>query len=184
MIANGVIDKDLEILISTNCESDAILDDNVDFVTSGESNSNTPQRAPIQNQVNVQVIETTPVITLHKTPNHPINSDKLGGIKANMVAMKSSFINEIHDLKNEILLLRSLNDRNESKEPENSHTINVLETKLLFLEKENSILRSEFEIKRKTIDSLLEANSSLFKSILSFKILRPHIVRYQMVYTK
>ena len=101
-----------------------------------------------------------------------------------MVAMKSSFINEIHDLKNEILLLRSLNDRNESKEPENSHTINVLETKLLFLEKENSILRSEFEIKRKTIDSLLEANSSLFKSILSFKILRPHIERYQMVYTK
>ena len=42
MITNGVIDKDLKILISTNCESDAILDDYVDFVTSGESNSNTP----------------------------------------------------------------------------------------------------------------------------------------------
>ena len=32
MIANGIIDKDLKILISTSCESDAILDDNVDFV--------------------------------------------------------------------------------------------------------------------------------------------------------
>ena len=32
MIANGIIDKDLKILISFNCESGAILDDNVDFL--------------------------------------------------------------------------------------------------------------------------------------------------------
>ena len=79
--------------------------------------------------------------------------------------MKSFFMNEIYELKNEISLLRSLSDRNESKEPENSHTINVLEVKLVFLEKENSVLHSELENKQKTIDSLLETNNSLFKSI-------------------
>ena len=47
-----MIDKDLKILIPNNCESDALLDDNVDFVTSDESNPKTPERAPIQNQIN------------------------------------------------------------------------------------------------------------------------------------
>ena len=61
------------------------------------------------------------------------------------MATKSTFMNEICELKKEISLLRSLNDRNENKESENSHTTNVLETKLVFLEKENSILRSEHE---------------------------------------
>ena len=42
MIANGIINRDLKILISTNCKSD-----NVDFVTSDESNLKTPQRTPI-----------------------------------------------------------------------------------------------------------------------------------------
>ena len=82
-----------------------------------------------------------------------------------MMAMKSTFMNEIYELKKEILLLRSLSDRNESKESENSHTTNVMETKLVFLEKENSILHSELESKQKIIVSLLEINSSLFKSI-------------------
>ena len=44
-------------------------------------------------------------------------------------------MNEIYELKNEISFLRSLSDRNERKEPENSHTINILETKLVFLKK-------------------------------------------------
>ena len=52
------------------------------------------------------------------------------------MAMKSTFMNEIYELEKEISLLRSLSDRNESKESENSHTTNVLETKLVFLEKQ------------------------------------------------
>ena len=50
MIANGIIDKDLKIQISTRCVSYAVLDDNVDFVTSDKSNRESPRRAPIQNQ--------------------------------------------------------------------------------------------------------------------------------------
>ena len=61
MIANGIIDKDLEILISTSCVSDAILDDIVDFTTSDKSNPEWPQRASIQNQLNAAVIDNTPV---------------------------------------------------------------------------------------------------------------------------
>ena len=51
---NGITDKELTILISTGYESDAILDYNVDFVISDESNPETPQRALIQNQKNEQ----------------------------------------------------------------------------------------------------------------------------------
>ena len=165
MIPGGIIDKDFKIKISTSCVSDAILDDNVNFVTSDKSNPESPQRTPIQNQLNVPVIENTSVITSQKTPNLPINTDKLGKVKENMMATMSTFMNEIYELKKEISLLQSLNDRNESKESENSHTSNVLETKLVFLEKENSILRSEIVNKQKIIDSLLETNISFFKSI-------------------
>ena len=144
---NGITDKDLKVLKSTNCGSDAVLDDNVDFITSDESNSKTPKRAPIQNQINIPVTETASVITSQKTPNHPINSDKLGDIKANKMAMKKYGV---------------------------------------FLIKENSFLSSELQNKQETIYSLLETNSSLFKSLRdpSLKILPPQIVRYQMVYTK
>ena len=165
MIVNGIIDKELKILISTSCMSDAILDDNVDFVTSNKSNCESPRRAPIQNQLNASVIETTPVITSQKIPNIPINTNKLGEIKENMMAMKPTFMNENYELKKEISFLQLLNDRNESKESENSHATNVLESKLVFIEKENSILRLELENKQKIIDSLLETNSNLFKSI-------------------
>ena len=189
MIANGIIDKDLKILISTSCASDTILDDNVDFVTSDKSNPESPQRAPIQNQLNAPVIKNTPVITSQKTSNLPINTNKLGKIKENIMAMKSTFMNEIYELKKEISLVRSFNDRNESKESENSHTTNILETKLVFLEKENSVLRSELEDTQKRIVSLLETNSSLFKSIRdpSSVVIQDSTstdVRYQMIYTK
>ena len=53
--SNGISDKDLEILISISYVSDAILDDNVDFVDSDKSNPESSQRAPIQNQLNSPV---------------------------------------------------------------------------------------------------------------------------------
>ena len=99
IIVNDIIDKDLNILILTSCVSDAILDDNVDFVTSDKSNPESPQRAPIQSQLNAPVIKNTPVITSQKTSNLPINTDKLGKIKENIMAMKSNFMNEIYELK-------------------------------------------------------------------------------------
>ena len=64
------------------------------------------------------------------------------------MAMKSTFMNEIYELKKEISLLRSLNVRNESKESENIHTTNALETRLVFLEKENSVLLRSLKINK------------------------------------
>ena len=77
MNANAIIDKNLNILISVNCESDAILGDNVNFVTSNESNPEAPQRAPIHNQTNASAIEATPVTTSQKTCNLPIPTRQL-----------------------------------------------------------------------------------------------------------
>lgn len=67
----------VESTCTINCESDAILGDNVNFVTSDESNPEAPQRAPIHNQINAPVIETTPVITPQKTSNLPIPTRQL-----------------------------------------------------------------------------------------------------------
>ena len=64
------------------------------------------------------------------------------------MAIKSTFMNEIYELKKEISLLRSLNVRNESKESENSRTTNALETRLVFLEKENSVLLRSLKINK------------------------------------
>ena len=87
-------------------------------------------------------------ITSQKTPNLPLNSDKLDEIKANLMA-KSFFMNEIYELKNEISLLRSLSDGNESKEPKNSHSINVLEIKLVFLERKIQFFVQSLKINTK-----------------------------------
>ena len=91
MIANGIIVKDLKALTSKNCESDATLDDNVDFVNSDESNTETPL---IQNRKqDAPVRETAPIITSQKTPNIPMSCDKLGEIKA----MNSFFRRHFYD---------------------------------------------------------------------------------------
>ena len=75
-------------------------------------------------------------------------------------------MNEIYELKMKYHYYdRSMTDDRTMTELENSHTFNVLETKLVFLEKENLFLRSEFENKQKTIDLLFETNNGLFKSI-------------------
>ena len=94
-----------------------------------------------------------PVFGPVKTPYLDTFYAVLGEIKANMMAMKSFFMNEIYELKNEISLLLSLIDRNKNTEPGNGDTIKVLERKLAFLEKKNLILRSELENKQKTTDS-------------------------------
>lgn len=51
----------IKTLISVGCVRKAILNNNIDFVTSA-----TPQRASIQNQINAPIIETAPVITSQK----------------------------------------------------------------------------------------------------------------------
>ena len=84
--------------------SNAIPDDNIDFVIFDKSNPESPQRAPIQNQLSASGTKTTSVITSQKTPNIPINTTKLGKVKENMMAMNSTLMNKIYQLKKEISL--------------------------------------------------------------------------------
>ena len=53
----------IKTLISVGCVRKAILNNNIDFVTSDECNLETPQKASIQNQINAPIMETAPVIT-------------------------------------------------------------------------------------------------------------------------
>ena len=62
--------------------------------------------------------------------------------------MKSFFMNEIYELKMKCHYYDHSLTETKLKELENGHTINVLEVKLVFLEK-NSVLCSEFENKPK-----------------------------------
>ena len=66
-----------------------------------------------------------------------------------MMTMKSFFMNEIYELKMKCHYYDHSLTETKLKELENGHTINVLEVKLLFLEKKNSVLYSQFENKQK-----------------------------------
>ena len=68
-----------------------------------------------------------------------------------MMTMKSFFMNEIDELKKKCHYYDHCLTETKLKELENGHTINVLEVKLVFLEKKNSNLCSEFENKQKKI---------------------------------
>ena len=122
MNPNGIIDKDLKILLSSNCNSDIAQNNNIDFVASDESDRIMSQKDPGQNQINVPVIENTFTVNIH----FPLDSNKFCEITAKMITMKSFFMNEIDKLINKLILLQSRYERNESKEPK-SHLRSVLE---------------------------------------------------------
>ena len=79
------------------------------------------------------------------------------------MAIKSYFMDEVYDLRNEISSLMSvlnnlITNRIETDNQITTGTLNnnILETKIVFLEKENSFLRSEIQNKQDTIQNLLK----------------------------
>ena len=88
------------------------------------------------------------------------------------MAIKSYFMDEVHELRNEVSSLKSMfNNLISNRTEADNHVItdtlnnNILETKLVFLEKENSLLRSEIQNKQDTIQHLLKNNTTLVESI-------------------
>ena len=72
-------------------------------------------------------------------------------------------MDEVYDLRNEISSLMSalnnlITNRTETDNQITTDTLNnnILETKIVFLEKENSLLRSEIQNKQDTIQNLLK----------------------------
>ena len=117
-------------------------------------------------------LETAPLVSLQGTPNPPNSIAKFNAIEANLMAIKSYFMDEVYELRNEVSSLKSMLNNLISNRTETDNQIitdtlndNILETKIVFLEKENSLLRSEIQNKQDTIQNLLKNNTTLVESI-------------------
>ena len=76
-------------------------------------------------------------------------------------ALKSHLLNDIFDLRNDIILLKKINEKEKPADSNNKKDeVLLLKEKIIFLESENSFLKSDNNIKQKVIDSILEHNSN------------------------
>ena len=89
--------------------------------------------------------------------------------------------NEVYGLRNEISSLKSIfsNSKSHRTETDNQITIdtlnkNILETKIVFPEKENSPIRSEIQNKQDTIQKLLKNNITLVELINTNFMIQTH----------
>ena len=94
-------------------------------------------------------------------------------LRANMMAIKSFFMNEIYDLRQEISSLQlklqqeKLNQSgyNNTCEKDEKIIIEDLKTKLDFYQRENQLLKDETMAKQRTIETILYQNNELLKLI-------------------
>ena len=74
----------------------------------------------------------------------------------------SHLLNDIFDLRNDIILLKENNEKEKPADSNNKKDeVLLLKEKIKFLESENSFLKSDINIKQKVIDSILEHNFNL-----------------------
>ena len=161
MVTKKIIDKDFKVL-NESCNSftlPQISDDDIETLYL-EKGSESLQKSAHESIGN---LETTPLASLQDTPNVPNSIAKFNAIKANLMAIKSYFMDEVYDLRNEISSLKSMlnsliSNRTETDNQITTDTVNnnILETKIVFLEKENLLLRSEIKNKQDTIQNLLK----------------------------
>ena len=156
MVTKNIIDKDFRIL-NESCNSYTLpqISDDVTETLYLEKGSKTLQKSVHES---IDNFETTPSASLQDTPNPPNSIAKFNAIKANLMAIKSYFKEEVYDLRDEISSLKSMlnnliSNRTETDNQITTDTLNnnILETKIVFLEKENSLLRSEIKNKQDTI---------------------------------
>ena len=159
MVTKKIIDKDFRIL-NESCNSftsPQISDDDVETLYLEKGSETLQKSAP----ESIDNLETTPLAFLQNTPNLPNSIAKFNAIEANLMAIKSSFMDEVYELRNEVSSLKSmLNNLISNRTETDNHIItdtlnnNILETKIVFLEKENSLLRSEIQNKQDTTQNL------------------------------
>ena len=170
MVTKKTIDKDFRIL-NESCNSFSltqISDDDVETPLLEKGSEALQKSAP----ESIDNLETTPLAFLQNTPNLPNSIAKFNTIEANLMAIKSYFIGEVYELRNEFSSLKTMFNNLISNHTETGNHIitdtlnnNILETKIVFLEKENSLLRSEIQNKQDAIQNLLKNNTTLVESI-------------------
>ena len=176
MVTKNIIDKYFRILNeSCNLYTLPQISDDVIETLYLEKGSKTLQKSVHES---IDNLETTPLTSLQDTPNLLNSIAKFNAIKANLMAIKSYFKEEVYDLRNEISSLKSMlnnliSNRTRTDNQITTDTLNnnILETKIVFLEKENSLLRSEIKNKQDTIQNLLKNNTTLVESINTSLIL-------------
>ena len=134
MVTKKVIDKDFRIL-NESCNS---FDVETLYLEKG---SKTLQKSAPES---IDNLKTTPLAFLQDTPNLPKYLAKFNAIEANLMAIKSSFMDGVYELRNEVSSLKPiLNNLISNRTETDNHIItdtlnnNILETKIVFLEKEN-----------------------------------------------
>ena len=167
MVMKKIIDKDFRIL-NESCNSFSspqISDDDVKTLLLEKGSKTLQKSAP----ESIDNLESTPLAFLQNTPNLPNSIGKFNAIEANLMATKPYFMDE---LRNEVSSLKSMfNNLLSNCTETDNHIIrdtlnnNILETKIIFLEKENSLLRSEIQNKQNMIQNLLKNNTISVESI-------------------
>ena len=84
-------------------------------------------------------LETAPLVSLQGTPNSPNSIAKFNAIEANLMAIKSYFMDEVYELRNEVSSLKSMLNNLISNRTETDNQIitgtlnnNILEPRLFF----------------------------------------------------
>ena len=127
------------------------------------------ESSTISNSQTTPVVKTTSDTSCHlrKSPT-ALDVDKL---TANMMAIKSFFMNEIYELRQEISSLQlklqqeKLNQSGNNNVCEKDEKIifENLKTKLEFYQRENQLLKDETMTKQRTIETILHQNNELLK---------------------
>ena len=119
--------------------------------------------------------QTTPVIKTTSDTSYDMRNSptalEVDNLRANIMAIKSFFMNEIYDLRQEISSLQlkrqqeKLNQSGSNNVCEKDEKIIIedLKTKLDFYQRENQLLKDEAMAKQPTIETILYQNNELLK---------------------
>ena len=124
------------------------------LVTSDLENNTTVLALPSIGTQDTPTIKTQATLPVHDN-NQKTFRLELDDISANIIALKSFLMNEIYDLRQELIQPSKCLNKQED--------LTELKTKLQYLEKENQSLKEKNENKRKIIETVLNQNNELLK---------------------
>ena len=124
------------------------------LVTSDLENNTTVLALPSIGTQDTPTVKAQATLPIHDN-NQKTFRLELDDISANIIALKSFLMNEIYDLRQELIQPSKCLNKQED--------LTELKTKLQYLEKENQSLKEKNENKRKIIETVLNQNNELLK---------------------
>ena len=177
MIIKGLIDENYKILDMDRLHLDKVPSpDKVNFTVPNENGDNI--EINLQEDLQFSNPQETPLTKSQVSLNNPKSETplvlnilkELDNVRAKMLALKSFFMNEIYDLRQEISSVRSqleqerLHHSRNNDGVEKEENINQkLKDKLHSCQIENQLLREEIKNKQKTKETILHQNNELLK---------------------